>query len=64
MKLRLKEILNERHIEQKDLAAMTGLSTRTISELCNNKTKRYPSDALERIVLALEITDANELFEI
>ncbi|MEC2233886.1 helix-turn-helix transcriptional regulator [Bacillus subtilis] len=64
MKLRLKEILRERHIEQKDLAVMTGLSTRTISELCNNKTKRYPSDALERIVLALEITDANELFEI
>ncbi|NTU28458.1 helix-turn-helix transcriptional regulator [Bacillus tequilensis] len=64
MKLRLKEILKERHIEQQDLASMTGLSTRTISELCNNKTKRYPSDALERIVLALEITDANELFEI
>ncbi|MCY7423557.1 helix-turn-helix domain-containing protein [Bacillus amyloliquefaciens] len=64
MKLRLKETLKERHIEQKDLAVMTGLSTRTISELCNNKTKRYPSDALERIVLALEITDANELFEI
>ncbi len=64
MKLRLKEILKERHIEQQDLARLTGLSTRTISELCNNKTKRYPSDALERIVLALEISDANELFEI
>ncbi|MED4787471.1 helix-turn-helix domain-containing protein [Bacillus atrophaeus] len=64
MKLRLKEILKGRHIEQKDLAAMTGLSERTISELCNNKVKRYPSDALERIVLALEITDANDLFEI
>lgn len=64
MRLRLKEILAERHIEQKDLAQSTGLSTRTISELCNNKTKRYPVDALERIILALEITDMNELFEI
>ncbi|MCY9198915.1 helix-turn-helix transcriptional regulator [Bacillus atrophaeus] len=64
MKLRLKEILNGRHIEQKDLAIMAGLSERTISELCNNKVKRYPIDALDRIILVLDIKDANELFDI
>ncbi|QXP99177.1 helix-turn-helix transcriptional regulator (plasmid) [Bacillus velezensis] len=64
VRLRLKEILKDRNIEQKDLAAKTGLSERTISVLCNNKVKRCPMDALERIVLVLDITDANELIDL
>ncbi|PJW22476.1 XRE family transcriptional regulator [Geobacillus thermodenitrificans] len=64
MRLKLREILKQRNIEQKELAEKTGLSVRTISELCNNITKRYPKEALERIADALEIDDVNELLEI
>lgn len=64
MSIRLREILKERNIEQKDLAAMTGLTTRTISELCTQTTKRYPKDVIGRIVDVLEISDLNDLFYI
>ncbi len=62
MELRLKEILTERGMEQKELAELTGLTTRTVSELCNNKSKQYPKGALEKIMTALDIRDMNELF--
>jgi putative transcriptional regulator len=64
IKVKLRQILNERGLEQKQLAEMSGVSVRTISELCNNITKRYPKEALERIADALEIDDVSELFEI
>ncbi|MDR4318656.1 helix-turn-helix transcriptional regulator [Niallia circulans] len=64
MELRLKDILKERRIEQQDFARLTGLSTRTVSELCTGKMKRYPKDALEKIITELKITDMNLLFNI
>ncbi|MDY0409954.1 helix-turn-helix domain-containing protein [Virgibacillus soli] len=59
--IRLKEVLTERGLEQKQLAEMTGLTERTISELVNNKTLRYPKSALESIINALDITDINDI---
>lgn len=64
LKIKLKEILKERSMEQKELATMTGLTTRTISELCTNTTKRYPKDVIAKIADALDITDLNKLFYI
>lgn len=61
IKSNLKTLLNERGIEQKELAKMTGLSVRTISELANDKMKHYPKRALEAIASALDIDDINEL---
>jgi putative transcriptional regulator len=62
LQIRLKEILKQRNTEQKELAEMTGLTTRTISELCTQKTQRYPKKAIGTIAEALEIDDLNELF--
>lgn len=64
VELRLKELLKERGLEQKELAEMAGLTERTVSELCNNKVRRYPKDVLEKIMAALNIRDMNELFKI
>ena len=61
IKVKLKERLNERGIGQKQLAEMTNLTERTISELANNKTLRYPKNAIETIAAALDITDMNDL---
>lgn len=64
MELRLKEILKERGIEQKELAERTGLSNRLVSELCTNKIKRVPRDAISKIAVELGIDDANELIRL
>lgn len=64
IKLRIKVLLAERDWTQKDLAEITGLSTRLISDLANNKTKLYSKDALEKIIEAFGISDINELFKI
>ena len=57
----LKTLLNKHGLEQKQLAEMSGLSVRTISELANDKMKHYPKRALEAIASALDIDDINEL---
>lgn len=64
VEIRLKELLKSRGIEQKQLAEMTGLTERTISELVNNKTKRIPKEALEKIGTALNIDDINDIITI
>jgi putative transcriptional regulator len=61
VEIKLKDLLNERGIDQKKLAEMTGLTERTISELVNNKVKRVPKEALEKIADALEIDKMSEL---
>lgn len=64
LKSRLKILLAERDMNQKDLAEVTGLTTRLISEIANNKVKMYPKEALEKIIVALHIEDLNELFSL
>jgi len=64
IKVQLKERLNECGMEQKQLSDRTGVSVRTISELVNNKTVRFPKTALEKIATELNISDMNELLTI
>ena len=60
----LRALLHKYDLEQKELAEMTGLSVRTISELANDKTVRYPKHAIEAIINALDITDFNDILTI
>ncbi len=62
LKSRVKVLLAERDMSQKDLAEKTGLTTRLISEIVNNKVKMYPKEAMEKIMVALEVKDVGELF--
>lgn len=57
IEIKLKQLLKERDMEQKELAVLTGLSNRTISELVNNKTERIPKSAICKIAVALEVKD-------
>ncbi|MDM5350257.1 helix-turn-helix transcriptional regulator [Lysinibacillus sphaericus] len=63
MKSRLKVLLAEREMSQKDLAEQTGLTTRLISEIANNKVKMYPKDALEKIMVALKVNNLGDLLQ-
>ncbi|MEK4228979.1 helix-turn-helix domain-containing protein [Solibacillus sp. FSL H8-0538] len=63
IEIKLKGILKDRGMEQKDLAALTKLSNRTISELVNNKVVHVPKVSLCKIADALEIDDIRELID-
>ncbi|WP_018394544.1 helix-turn-helix transcriptional regulator [Bacillus sp. 37MA] len=59
--IKLKQVLQERGINQKTLALQTGLTERGVSELASGKLQRLPKKAIESIADALEIDDINEL---
>ncbi|MGG2055917.1 helix-turn-helix transcriptional regulator [Lysinibacillus pakistanensis] len=50
-------------MSQKDLAEQAGLTTRLISEIANNKMKMYPKDALEKIMVALDVKNLGDLLQ-
>lgn len=63
VEIKLKYLLQIKNMEQKELAALTGLSTRTISELVNNKTERIPKSVLVKIAETLNISDIRQLID-
>lgn len=63
IEIKLKQLLKQRNMEQKELAALTGLSNRTISELATNKTERIPKAAICKIAEALNIKDIRDLID-
>lgn len=64
IRVTLREQLKNRGITQAELAQRTGLTTRTISELCSGKMKQYPRKALESIAEVLHINDISQIIEI
>jgi putative transcriptional regulator len=63
IRFKLKEILLDKNISQKDLASRTGLRPNTISEICLNKPDRVFLSTIEKICLALNIK-IEELIEL
>lgn len=62
LKVRLKEILEERNMTQAKLAEITGLRPNTISELVKNTRDTVNRKNVGIVAQALNITDLNELF--
>lgn len=63
IEIKLKELLKERNLKQYQLAELSGLTPRAISELVNNQVERIPKKALCKIAEALEIEDISEIIE-
>ncbi|MFS1518535.1 helix-turn-helix domain-containing protein [Bacillus sp. SCS-151] len=61
VKSNLKQVLEAKNMEQKDLSKMTGIREATISEMCRDINKMFSRNVLNKIVNALDITDINEL---
>lgn len=61
--IKLNDLLEERRISHREFSRMTGIRHPSISEMCNNATKRFPLENLAKIceVLDCEITDVIEL---
>jgi putative transcriptional regulator len=62
--LKLKEILENKGILQKEIAQMTGLREATISELINDTRSAYNKKHLLIIMEVLKISDLNEILEV
>ena len=57
----LKQLLDERGMEQKELSKITNIREATISEMTRNINKMFPRSVLEKIADALELDDMNQL---
>jgi putative transcriptional regulator len=55
VRLRLKEILEERGMSQRELARIMNIRPTTISDLCSGNVKGVYFDTLDRICEALQI---------
>ncbi|MFJ7914497.1 MULTISPECIES: helix-turn-helix domain-containing protein [unclassified Lysinibacillus] len=64
LKVKLKEVLNERGMSQVELAEKTGLTRTVISELATNRRTSINREHITKVLQALEITDMNGMFEI
>ncbi|SOC12958.1 DNA-binding Xre family transcriptional regulator [Ureibacillus xyleni] len=63
IEVKLKQLLKQRNMKQIELANLTGLTPRSISELANNQVERIPRKALLKIAEALSITDIREIID-
>ena len=61
--IKLYQLLIEHKMTYQDLADKTGLSTRTISTLVNNKMERIPKSALTKIADIFELDDIRDLID-
>lgn len=64
VKLRIKEQLDKRGMQQKELAEITKIRPATINDLYHDRSKQIPREVIEKIVNALDIDDINELITI
>lgn len=64
IKLRLKELLADRDMTQRELVEKTGLRPNAISEMVNNQRSTINKEHTAIVADALGITDMNELFKI
>lgn len=63
IRLKLRELLNERGISQKELAKMSGIRESTISEMCRNARSGVNFTHLSKVAEALNISDITELID-
>lgn len=61
IKCRLKVLLAEHDMTQKELSEKTGIRASSISELCNNKAKHIPIETIDKICEAFDC-EVSDLF--
>lgn len=64
VRLRVRELLSERHITQKELAEMAHLREATISDIARGTRTVINLSHLAAICEALNVTDINELLSL
>lgn len=62
--IKLKHLLKEKNVTQKELAEKTGLREATISEIANNARSTINKKQLIAIMKALNVKDLNRIMEL
>ncbi len=62
--IKLKSVLQQKNMTQKELSIKSKVRQAAISELCRNERKEINLEQIERIANALEIDDIRELIDI
>ena len=63
IEIKLRQLLKEKGMNQKELAIKSGLNERTISEFATNKVERIPKKVICKIAEALEVEDIREIID-
>lgn len=64
IRIRLKDLLEENKIKQKQLAEMTGIRESTISDICRGSRTVMNFEHIAKIAEVLKITDIRDLIEL
>lgn len=62
--IKLRQVLDERNMTQKELAELTGIRPNAISMIVRGYIERLNLDHIARIATALDISEINELIEL
>ncbi|WP_405130560.1 helix-turn-helix transcriptional regulator [Paenibacillus sp. FSL H8-0317] len=63
LKIKLKDVLKQRNVTQRQLESMSGVNQARISQLCKPGRQEINLGLLEKIAAALDITDISELIQ-
>lgn len=63
IEIKLQRLLLDHKMTYQELSKLTGLSTRTISELVNNKQERISKEAICKIADVFELEDISEIID-
>lgn len=64
VRIRLKELLEERNMKQKELAELTDIRESTISDICRGARTVMNFNHIAKIAEALKIKDIREIIEL
>lgn len=63
-RFKLKEVLEQKRITQKELAEMTGIREATISDMSNDTRSVYNKKHIAKIMDVLDLTELDEILEL
>ena len=63
IEIKLQRLLLDHKMTYQELSKLSGLSTRTISELVNNKQERISKEAICKIADVFELEDIREIID-
>lgn len=63
IEIKLQQLLLDHKMTYQELSKITGLSTRAISEMVNNKQERILKEAIVKIAETFEIEDIREIID-
>lgn len=64
VRLCLQDILNERHLTQKELCQATGIYPATLNKMCRNEGTSINKEHLAKVAQSLKIDDISELIRL